>query len=101
MAIDKKIILGVLTFLILTSGVILVNFTDENLKMRIDNDKSTFYTLENSYWRVSGREVNSLWDGSSKMNRDKNSIDIASYFNNDTLEGIIVEKLRTLEGQLL
>jgi len=78
---NKKIILGILTILILTSGAIYLTFGND-VKMRIDNDKSTFYVFnDNSRWEVSGREYNNIFDGTSKMNRDVSNIKIDTTYD--------------------
>ena len=84
----KTIYFGMLVFILLTSGIIFVKFTSENLKMRIDGDKTTFYTLENSRWVVSGREFNKLFDGTKLLYRDKSSIKIAVSYTHLTLPTI-------------
>ncbi|MDX1278568.1 DNRLRE domain-containing protein [Oceanihabitans sediminis] len=81
MAIDKKVALGVLTFILMASGVVYMVFDDEGLKMRIDEDKSTFYTLEDSRWKVSGREYNKLFDGSTQLYRDAKNIYVKTYLD--------------------
>jgi len=69
----SKITIGSLIILILATATY-ITFLPDDLKMRVDNDKSTFYVLENSRWVVSGREYNALFDGTSKMNRQARDI---------------------------
>ena len=97
----KTIYFGVLIFVLLISGTILITFTNENLKMRIDEDKSTFYVLENSRWVVSGREVNALFDGSTKLNRDKSSIKTESLFDNLTSIATITRHTEYIRGPII
>jgi len=48
---------------------------EAGLKMRIDFDKSTFYSQNaNNRWVVAGREYNYMFDGASKMYRSKAGI---------------------------
>ena len=94
----KKIQLGVLLFLLLSSGVLYVVFDKEDLKMRIDNDKSTFYTVENSRWVVSGREYNKIYDGTSLMNRDRSSIRVVYDINEDTNIAVIKRYTTYIRG---
>jgi len=76
MADKKYYYLGIIVLLILVgSGIVYVTFGND-LKIRIDNDKSTFYVLENGRWVVSGREYNKLMDGSSNMNRRTSEIEV-------------------------
>jgi len=86
MKIDKRFIIGFLTVLILSSGVVYVNLQGENVKFRIDNDKNTLYIIneDTSRWIVAGREYNRLYDGSSLMNRDRTGIYIET--NEDNLD---------------
>ena len=72
----NKIVIGFLIVTILLTGIIYV--TMDNVKIRVDNYKSTFYVLEDSYWRVSGREYNKLFDGTSRMNRRSSGINVTS-----------------------
>lgn len=61
---------AVVGFLILLVSATAIYISLGDVKLRVDNDKSTFYVKnENNRWVVSGREYNSLFDGSSKMNR--------------------------------
>ena len=75
----KKYIIGTLLILVSLS-IIYISFNN-TVRMRVDTDKTTFYIkLLNDdgepygRWLVSGREYNSLMDGSSKMNRDVSNI---------------------------
>ena len=75
-----KYVIGFLTLILLASGVVYISL--ENVRLRVDNDKSTFYVKnDNNRWVVSGREYNSLFDGTKKMNRDKKSIKINTDIN--------------------
>ena len=65
----------------LATGVVYVLWDDAGLKVRVDSDKTTFYVLEESRWRVSGREINSLWDGSSKLNRDLANTVVTTFYD--------------------
>ncbi len=70
MATKTKWMIGIILVTLLASGIVYLQFSDF-LKIRIDEDKSTFYAKnDNGRWVVAGRELNSLWDGTSKMNRD-------------------------------
>jgi hypothetical protein len=75
---DDKVIFGALLIIILTS-IIYVSY-DNKVKFRIDEDKTTLYVKENSRWVVAGREYNKLFDGTSRMNRDKGSISVTSWY---------------------
>ncbi len=59
----------------------------DNDRIRVDNDKSTFYVPHEDYfwiWTVSGREYNKLMDGTSNMNRDVSNIFVEEIFRNET-----------------
>ena len=79
MATKTKITIGSLILLILATSIYL---TMDNVKIRVDNDKSTFYVFEDSRWRVSGREYNKLLDGTKLMYRKSSGIEI-NYSIND------------------
>lgn len=78
MATKKNITLGaILLTILLGSGIFYLEFQD--VKLRIDEDKSTFYRPHEDYswiWTVVGRERNQLFDGASLMYRDKDNIKI-------------------------
>lgn len=75
MAIDKRVVIGFILFTILTSGVLYLQF--ENVKIRVDDDKTTFYGLnENNRWVVTGREYSSLFEGATKLNRRVSEINV-------------------------
>jgi len=63
----KKIVIG-LIILSIAVGIIYVASQD-NVRIRVDKYRSTFYVLEDSRWRVAGREYFSIFDGTSKMYR--------------------------------
>ena len=64
--------IGVLLVLILASGVAYVTLQDQGLKIRVDNDKSTFYVFneDTHRWNVGGREYNKLLRGNTLQYRD-------------------------------
>ncbi len=68
---SDKISLGFLVILLISSGIY-ITMPEAGLKMRIDFDKSTFYSQNaNNRWVVAGREYNYMFDGASKMYRSK------------------------------
>ena len=110
MATKTTYTLGALLITLLISGVVYVTFPDANVKLRIDEDKSTFYVIEDSRWVVSGREYNSLFEGTTKMNRRSSGITInitTDYDNNQTtikrvtpyIRGPIIIDTYTFDGQ--
>ena len=63
---------------VLFSSYFMFELTDSEVRFRVDDDKTTFYckaACDSTRWTVSGREVNSLWDGSTKMNRRSSQIE--------------------------
>lgn len=87
MATKTKIIIGILTLIILTSGVIYIDFSNE-ARLRVDEDKITFYIPHPEFpwlWTVSGREYNRLFDGTTQMNRRRSSINITQQINGQNL----------------
>ena len=84
---NKTIILDILTLLVLSTGVVYVTFSD-NARLRVDNDKTTFYVPHADYswiWSVSGREYNGIFDGTSKMNRDVSEIKVEEFVDGDII----------------
>lgn len=78
---STKWIMGILTVLIVSSTIAYITFMND-LKIRVDDDKTTFYVKE-TWWRVTGREYNKLFDGTSQMNRDRSSIKVDTVINPD------------------
>ena len=81
--VDKKILTVGLLIVTLLVSVIYVQMNA--VKIRVDVDKSTFYTQELNVfgepfgaWLVSGREYSSIFDGASKMNRRTSGIVVDS-----------------------
>lgn len=71
----QQYIIGVLFLVLLASGVIYISMEEAGVRMRIDEDKSTFYVKnENNRWVISGREYNRLFDGTTNVYRDKKNI---------------------------
>ncbi len=78
MAESKEFIVGLLIMTILTSGIVIVELTDQ-VRIRIDEDKATMYVPHETMhwiWVVGGREYSRLFDGTKQLNRDKSSIEI-------------------------
>ena len=84
--ISKRLFIGALLVVLLVSGIVYVSFGQE-VKLRIDPDKSTFYVFNNntSRWIVSGREYNRLFDGTSRMNRRASSITVETVIGNNNV----------------
>jgi len=99
MALKIKIVLGILFITILTTAIY-VTYPNK-LKMRIDNDKSTFYVFEDSRWKVSGREYNSLFDGSSKMNRISSKITVNISINESVNTTTIIRITPYIRGPVI
>ncbi len=81
----KKITIGVLLItLLITSGLYAVYILFDNVKFRIDADKTTLYIFneDTKRFNIFATEWNSLWDGSSKMNRDLSATHI--WYENTT-----------------
>ena len=102
----KKIIIGILILLI-SSSIIYIAL-DEKVRIRVDNDKTTFYIKlldDNSEpygrWLVAGREYNSLMDGSSKMNRDVSGITVNIDIDNSTNYTTIIRSTPYKRGPVI
>ena len=100
MAIANKYLLGFLLVLITLTSVYVAFQND--VKLRVDNDKSTFYVLnENNRWIVSGREYNSLFDGTSKMNRRILGIERDVIIDNISNTVTITRKIPYIRGPII
>ncbi len=98
MAISQRFWVGFILFTLLSSGVVYLQF-QEDVRIRVDDDKTTFYTKnDNSRWVVSGREYNGLFDGTSKMNRRSSEI-VVNYSLGDLI--IITRDTPYIRGPLI
>ena len=107
MASKQKYIVGLLLLTILLSGIVYIQFSNQ-AKLRVDADKTTFYGkyLDDNGepygpWRVAGREINSLWDGTSKMNRRSSEITINTSIDEETQEIYIVRTTPYIRGPII
>ena len=94
-------IIGSLLLILLATGVVYVALIGENVKLRVDNDKSTFYVLENSRWLVSGREYNSIFDGTSKMNRVVSNIRVDTIVDETNSHVTIIRTTPYIRGPVI
>ncbi|MFH2027885.1 MAG: hypothetical protein ABIJ08_01990, partial [Nanoarchaeota archaeon] len=94
----KKYLIGILTVLVSLS-IIYVTFNDD-LRIRIDNDKSTFYVYD-SGWKVAGREYNRIFDGSKIVNRILDSIKIKEYHNANSNTMTITRTTKYSKGMII
>jgi len=86
-------VIGFLTIILLLSGVVYVQLSD-TAKMRVDEDKATFYIKnDNNRWEVSGREHIKMFDGSTLLYRDVSGIRQNTTINNRT--GIVTVQRHT------
>lgn len=82
MADTKNIIIGFLILSLVATGIVYISLKND-LRVRVDEDKSTFYVKnENNAWIVSGREYNSLFEGTSKKQRDVGNIKVETIVDN-------------------
>ncbi len=79
MADEIKKIIGFLIITILATSIY-IQF-HENVKFRIDEDKTTLYVKENNRWVVGGREKNKMYDGTRLLYRDKSGITLNISFD--------------------
>ncbi len=97
---STKYIIGVLTIIIIATAFY-VTFQND-LKIRVDDDKSTFYVKnENNRWVVAGREYNYLFDGTSKMYRRGSGISREIIVNNISNTTTITRNTRYIRGPFI
>lgn len=94
----QKTSIGLLMITLLLSGAVYVTFDDEDVRVRVDEDKSTFYIKEGGRWVISGVEYNSLWDGTSKMNRVSDSLQVNVSINETTNVTTITRYTKYIRG---
>lgn len=90
---NRKIFFGSL-FIILTSSYFLITFQEE-MRIKIDNDKSTFSVFENGKWITTGIEYNKLYNGTKLLKPINKTID---YYKN---ESIMIKRTTYYEKQIL
>ena len=101
MVTKEKIGIGLLLLILISTGAIYIEWKDD-ARIRIDNDKSTFYVPHESYdwmWVVAGREYNQLYDGTSKMKRDLSEIKVDTFYDDERV--IIVRTTPYIRGPVI
>lgn len=91
----NKVIVGLLILLV---SPLIVYITMDKVKIRVDADKSTFYTYD-KYWLVGGREYNKLYKGTTLINRITSQTTVDT-----TIKGMnvyVTRKTRYNDGTLL
>ena len=86
MADTTKYIVGFL-LVIVTLGVVTIEL-ETSSKLRVDNDKSTFYVPQSEgskVWVVSGREYNRLFEGTKILGRDTKTIKISNIIQDNSI----------------
>ncbi len=71
--------IGILLIALLSTGVIYITWAN-NARVRVDDDKTTFYVPRSEgsrVWVVAGREFNNIFDGTTKMNRRTGEITVS------------------------
>jgi len=95
--VDQKII-GVLILTILVGAVVI---SMQGVRIRVDNDKSTFYVKQNNIWTVSGREYVKLFDGSTQLNRNVTGIVIDNVIDDVNKKVNITKTTPYITGPLI
>ena len=85
---ESKTIIGTLVIAMIAVGVFTIDFTGDDgvAKIRIDEDRSSFYTQVGNRLLVSGREYNRLFDGNSILYRDRKGIQVFNETIGDTIK---------------
>lgn len=100
MVLKTNLVMGFL-LVVLSATAIYIQLSDANVKMRIDDDKSTFYVLEDGRWRVSGREFVSIWDGTTKLNRRLSGINRSLIYDFDTKITVVTRFTPYIRGPVI
>jgi len=83
---SNKFTIGLIILTLFTSGIVILELNDQ-VRIRVDQDKSTIYVPHETMpwiWVVGGREYNRLFDGSSIMNRRTSGITIDTVYSNSS-----------------
>jgi len=101
MATNENIIVGFLIILLISTGAY-ITLIDQDLRIRVDEDKTTFYVKnENNRWTVSGREFNKLFDGTSRMNRRSSETNVTTIINNISNTVTIIRHTKFIRGPVI
>ena len=96
----NKIIIGVLFVVVLVS-IVLITLGDD-VRIRVDNDKSTLYVKnDNNRWIVGGREYVSIFDGSSKLYRNRFNIKVETIIDKEADTIAIVRTTPYIRGPVV
>jgi len=87
---SKKWTIGILVILVF-STLVYVNYSND-LRMKIEKTKSTFYVNENSNWVVAGIETLKLYNGSKSLG--KQDVNISTIIDDTTKMAIIKRETR-------
>ena len=88
--VNKTIISVGSLILVISAIAIIITMSSAGVKLTINEDEATFKVLENSRWVVSGKEIVTIWEGSSKLNRKVSSISLEHYY--------CIENLKITQG---
>lgn len=83
MGTKTNITIGALLFTIMITALYVL--LPGEVKLRVDDDKTTIYTLDESRWKVAGREYNKLFDGTSLMYRASARINVTYIYDDDSI----------------
>ncbi len=89
---NENIFVGVLLVTLLLGGIVVITLDQSKVRLKIDNDKSTFYVQENGKFVVSGREYNRLINKTTTLDRSVSKINITTIIKNDTSQSVIVKR---------
>jgi len=92
----QNVVLGFLLIIIM-STIVYVQF--ENVKMRVDFDKSTFYTFMDGRHLVAGRESNKMFEGTKRLYRNRGGITVDTFFEGDSFT--IVRRTPYIRGPVI
>jgi len=96
----KKYIIGFLILLVLASAVYVS--LGVKVRIRVDKDKTTLYLKnERNRWIIVGREYLFLFDGTSKMNRNRSGIEIETFINNISQTVKIIKYTPYIRGPII
>ena len=103
----KKYILGSIAIILALSFVI-ISMPGIGVKMRVDEDKTTFYVkllddagIPYGRYLVSGREYNRLFSGNTLQYRDKSTININTTIDNATNSTTIIRSTGYQNGAII
>ncbi len=100
--VNRQDIYVMFLMVVLISSGAYITLLNQDLRIRVDEDKTTFYVKnENNRWVVSGREFNKLFDGTSLMNRRLSESEVVTIIDDTSSTVTITRYTKYIRGPVI